>query len=242
MSKKFSLPSNEILLYVLSAATAVTLAWALIYIDGGQTDPVGQALVLVRGGLVGFVSGLATAIVSNRAQRVKAQGPKRWASYSLAGMLGAELVVVSFVTYATMNPAMSFLWWPFRALVALCAGALIPVVSVGLASTSGALQAEAQDEQGLAQPSQSGTQGETPVAKAPKKVAKVTPPAFTDENLIAQYLADPIATDAKLAKVFEKSHTAIGNLRKSLMAQGRIRKDGKEIKVTPVMVVAEAKP
>lgn len=240
MTKKIVLPSNEILLYVLSAATAVTLAWALIYIDGGQTDPAGQALVLVRGGLVGFVSGLATAIVSNRAQRVKAQGPKQWASYSLAGMLGAELVVVSFVTYATMNPAMAFLWWPFRALVALCAGALIPVIAVGLASTSGALQAEAQAEQAVAQGVQPGAQGETAPAKQSKKVAKTEPPAFTDENLIAQYILNPISTNAALAKVFEVSPQAVSSRRLALEKQHRISKVGNEIKVMPAFVVQEA--
>jgi hypothetical protein len=213
--KKTSLPSNEILLYVLSAATAVTVAWALIYIDGGQADALGRALVFLRGSLVGGVGGLATAIVANRAQRVTAKAPKQWALYSLGGMLVVELVIVSFVTYSTLNPAMLFLWWPLRALISLSAGAFIPAIAIGLASTSGALQAETQVP----------AQGEQPDAKPSKKISQASTPAFTDENLIAQYGKNGKATDEALAKIFRKSHQAVGNRKRNLMKTGTLYRD-----------------
>jgi hypothetical protein len=240
--KKTTLPSNEILLYVLAAATAVTLTWALIYIDGGQADPWVKVLVFIRGGLVGFVSGLATAIVSSRAMRVMSKGPKVWAIYSLAGMLGVELVIVSAVTYSTMTPEMTFcgdFCWPLRALIALCAGAFIPLVAVGLTATSGALQAETQPERPVAQVEKQKKKTAEQVAQPAAPVAQVAKPELNDENLIAHWLRNPTATNEALAQVFGVSHTTIGNRRKAMIESGRIRKVGKEIKVLPVMVVQD---
>lgn len=231
MPKKLSLPSNEILLYILSAATAVTVAWALIYIDGGQDDLTGRGLVILRGLLLGTVSGFATAIVSHRLQRVKAKEAKRWALGSLAGMLFAELVVVSFATYSTMNPALQVLWWPLRALIAVSAGAFIPAVSIGIASVSGSLQADDYVAP-LAQAPVPIVQAPVPIAQAPVPVAKADPPAFSDENLIAQYIVDPFASNAKLAQIFGRSAQAVSARRIVLEQQGRIVKTGKEIKVS----------
>jgi MFS family permease len=71
------------------------------------------------------------------------------------------------------------------------------------------------------------------------KPGKVAKRDFTDDEMIAQYTIDPCATDAQLAQVFGKSHTAIGNRRKSMIDKGLIEKVGKEIKVKPVYVVKE---
>jgi hypothetical protein len=260
MPKKITLPQNEVLLYILSAATAATLIWALIYIDGGQSDFFGKAFVIVRGVLLGIASGFATAVVSQRAQRVKAKEAKQWAIGGLAAMLIAELTIVTAVTYSTMNPAMLGLAWPIRLLISFAAGAFIPAVSIGIASTSGALQADEQPVAQVAQevkPTKKAAKDAAQVAQAdaaqPEHVAQVAPvvaqvvapvaqvaqeqkPELTDENLIAQWLANPIATDEELAQVFGKSRQAIGNRRNALAKQGRIRKDGKAVRVLPVFV------
>lgn len=246
MSKKIALPENEILLYILSAATAVTVAWALIYIDGGQTDIIGQGLVVVRGLLLGVASGFATAIVSHRAQRVKAKEAKQWAVGSLAAMLAAELVVVSFVTYATMNPAMLVMWWPLRALISFAAGAFIPAVSIGIASVSGGLQAETQSSAEVSQPTEKPAKAQKaehviaqilePEPQPVPVVTQVVSPAFSDENLIAQYILNPVATNAALAKVFGVSAQAVSQRRITLEQHGRIRKVEKEVRVIPEFV------
>jgi hypothetical protein len=239
MPKKITLPQNEILLYILSAATAVTLAWALIYIDGGQDDLLGRLFVIARGILLGIASGFATAVVAQKTQRIKAKEAKQWAIWSLVAMLAAELVIVSAVTYATMNPAMSAVWWPVRVGISLAAGAFIPAVAIGIASTSGALQADEQPAAQVAPVENHPKRTVEQVAQPAAPVAQVAKPELNDENLIAHWLRNPTATNEALAQVFGVSHTTIGNRRKAMIESGRIRKVGKEIKVLPVMVVQD---
>lgn len=85
------------------------------------------------------------------------------------------------------------------------------------------LKAEAEATARLAQVAQ-------PESQPGKSVAQDAPLPFTDDNLLAQYIVDPCATDEQIAQIFAVSRQAVGNRRNKLLKSGAIYRNGKEIK------------
>lgn len=94
----------------------------------------------------------------------------------------------------------------------------------------------------IVQSAASVSQDSIPVAKPTKKPAKQEPIAFNDENLIAQYILDPFATNETLAKVFNITPQGVSGRKTKLIEEGKLTRDGKAIKPgIGSMLVAEEK-
>jgi hypothetical protein len=156
-------------------------------------------------------------------------------------------VFVEFVPAAFLG---SYLAFPFIGLLSAWVTAEYRVLENHTAEKNDAREKareaaqKARDEkkQAAAKLAQETAQAAQVAPQPAPQVAKPAPPAFTRDNLLAQYLANPYATLAHLAQVFGKSHTAVGDLRNKMIAEHIIWADGKEIKPVINYTVADASP
>jgi hypothetical protein len=240
MPKTFTMPrfrlTAEAILYTIAAANAVRIGWAYAYADAGGNLFSAPGLA---GGLLGLTLSVGTAFVAGKIPGLKAKIRIRLTWSALALILVLEPVILAPLTVTDMPLALKTtlpgVWgWGWAVIMALLPSLMIAAISFANGAMVEGTVAQVVTER----PAPVAKPVETPEVVA-EKPAQVAQAAFTAENLIAQYLIDPLATDARLAQVFGKSHTAVGNLRKSLIEQGRIAKVGKEVKVLPEFVVAE---
>lgn len=154
----------------------------------------------------------------------------------------AYAAIALFMTFfVEMFPTLfvwSFLAFPFIGLLSAWVTAEFRVLEE-YAEQKQAARAEARESARRAREEKRLAQAAAEVAQPVKQVAQAVARPFTDGEMIAQYLRNPHATDTQLAALFGKSRQAIGNRRRALIENGKLKKDGEEIKVIFDFRVAE---
>jgi len=203
---KINLPDNSYILYALAGANAIGFAWASIAIEGGNTGFLMTLIFALRGILMGLAAGFGMASISNKIPRA-AKAAKAWGYLGLAIIGLSAPVMMSPVVYARLSVgALSSLPWEVRLAMSVAVGILSDGLILGVAATSGKLQAEESTQQVAPQDAQVPR-------KRSRKVAKVA----ISKAIFAGYLREyPAATDEQVAQHFGVSRQAVNARRKTV--------------------------
>lgn len=140
---KIKLPSNEIILYALALAGALTFVYVFLVMDGADISSAIGVLLTLRGVVLGGAAGLAMAKISHVLPRMGSK-PKqeKYLQFAFVAFLVVAPMIISPVTYAKMSSDMMALPWLVRLMVSIAAGVFVDALTAGVAFASGKLEAD----------------------------------------------------------------------------------------------------